>query len=53
MLIVSGQILQNGFSCLHFRHTLECPAIVSFLVEKGGVPVDYPTDVRMKQMTNF
>ena len=53
MLPILVYFLQNGLSCLHLRHTLECPAIVSFLVEKAGVPVDYPTDVRSKQINEI
>ena len=38
-------ILQDGFSCLHLKETLESPDIVQLLIDKGA-DVDNPTDVR-------
>jgi len=34
----------NGFSCLHLRKALECPEIISFLVEQDLTQVDIPTE---------
>ena len=38
-------ILQDGFSCLHLKETLESPDVVQLLIDKGA-DVDNPTDVR-------
>ena len=42
--ITSGHVLQQGFTCLHFKETLESCDIVIYLVHNGA-PVDAPSKV--------